>query len=174
MRWNIAPECTALVIISIVFYYARTKNVLPTLRKFLFKLCFIGSIVTVLFNIITAFVLMEHMFFPLWFQWVIFMIYYLTTPVYGILFLLYSFSVLTEDKRKLIQMSVFGLIPTILYLLVVLSNPFSHLIFNVIPTVGYVRGPWIALAFINTYIYCLIVFIFSNMRCFKVTRLERL
>ncbi|MEG0971955.1 MAG: EAL domain-containing protein [Lachnospiraceae bacterium] len=174
MRWNIAPECTALVIISIVFYYARTKNVLPTLRKFLFKLCFIGSIVTVLFNIITAFVLMEHMFFPLWFQWVIFMIYYLTTPVYGILFLLYSFSVLTEDNRKLIQMSMFGLIPTVLYLLVVLSNPFSHLIFNVIPTVGYVRGPWIALAFINTYIYCLIVFIFSNMRCFKVTRLERL
>ncbi|MEG1803125.1 MAG: EAL domain-containing protein, partial [Lachnospiraceae bacterium] len=174
MRWNIAPECTALVIISIVFYYARTKNVLPTLRKFLFKLCFIGSIVTVLFNIITAFVLMEHMFFPLWFQWVIFMIYYLTTPVYGILFLLYSFSVLTEDRRKFIQMSMFGLIPTVLYLLVVLSNPFSHLIFNVIPTVGYVRGPWIALAFINTYIYCLIVFIFSNMRCFKVTRLERL
>lgn len=174
MKWDITSECTALVIICIVYFFAKTKNVLPTLRKFLFKLCFVSSIITVLFNILTAVILMEHVFFPPWILWTVITIYYLTTPISGIFFLLYSFSVLTEDTRKVFRMSMIGVIPTVLYIIIVLINPFSHLIFNVIPVVGYVRGPWIALAFIPHYYYCLIVFIFSNMRCFNISKTERI
>ncbi|MEG0963427.1 MAG: hypothetical protein RSF88_11295, partial [Lachnospiraceae bacterium] len=64
MKWNLAPECTAFVTILIVFFYAQTKHVLPTLRKFLFKLCFISSIITVFFNIVTGTVLMQQSSFP--------------------------------------------------------------------------------------------------------------
>ncbi|MEG1895765.1 MAG: diguanylate cyclase, partial [Oscillospiraceae bacterium] len=102
------------------------------------------------------------------------MIYYLTTPISGISFLIYSFSVLTKDAKKVFRMSLVGIIPTILYQLVVLSNPITHLIFDVVPGVGYVRGPWIMLAFIMPYYYCIVAFIFSNMRCFDISKTERL
>ncbi|MEG2784330.1 MAG: EAL domain-containing protein [Lachnospiraceae bacterium] len=174
MKWNLAPECTSLVIICIVFFYAQTKNVLPTLRNFLFKLCFIGSIITVLFNIITGIVLMEHAFLPQWILWLVNMLYYLTTPISGIFFLFYSLSVLTEDTKKVFRLSMIGVIPTVLYLFVVLTNPFSHLIFNVLPKIGYVRGPWIALSFIMVYYYCAIVFVLANMKCFNVSKTQRL
>ncbi|MEG0590193.1 MAG: EAL domain-containing protein [Lachnospiraceae bacterium] len=81
---------------------------------------------------------------------------------------------MTEDTKKVFRMSLIGIIPTILYLLIVLTNPFSHLIFNVIPNVGYVRGPWIVLTFIITYYYCLIVFVFSNMKRFNISKTARI
>ncbi|MEG2513418.1 MAG: EAL domain-containing protein [Acetivibrio sp.] len=174
MKWNIAPECTALMTICIIFFYAQTKNTLPTLRKFLFRLCFIGSIITVAFNIITAAVLMEHGYLPSWILWTVITIYYLTTPTVGIFFLLYSLSVLVEDTKKVFRMSLIGIIPTVLYLLLVISNPFSHLIFNIVPGVGYVRGPWIALAFLISYYYCFLVLVFANMKRFHISRTERM
>ncbi|MEG1801360.1 MAG: hypothetical protein RR273_05225, partial [Oscillospiraceae bacterium] len=174
MKWNIASECTAFVIICVVFFYARNKNVLPTLRKFLFKICFIVSIFTVSLNILTAAVLMNQSVFSLRTCEIINMIYYLTTPISGISFLIYSFSVLTKDAKKVFRMSLVGIIPTILYQLVVLTNPITHLVFDVVPGVGYVRGPWIMLAFIIPYYYCIVAFIFSNMRCFDISKTERL
>lgn len=174
MKWNLAPECTAFVTILIVFFYAQTKHVLPTLRKFLFKLCFISSIITVFFNIVTGTVLMQQSSFPTWILWTVNMIYYLTTPISGSFFLFYSFSVLTEDVKKVFRMSMIGIIPTGIYLLIVLTNPFTHFIFDIIPNVGYVRGPWIIVAFIIPYYYCFIVLLFSHRRCFNVSNTERL
>ncbi|MEG0615469.1 MAG: bifunctional diguanylate cyclase/phosphodiesterase [Oscillospiraceae bacterium] len=174
MEWNIVPECTSLITIYIIFLFARSEKVLPTLRKFLFKLCIVSSLVTVIFNILTATVLMGHEFFPTWVLWVVNTFYYLTTPISGIFFMLYGFSVLTDDTKKVFRLSLIGIIPTIAYLIIALTNPFTHLLFNVLPDVGYVRGPCLFLAYIPPYIYCLIILIFSNLKIFDATRTERL
>ncbi|MEG1578412.1 MAG: diguanylate cyclase, partial [Oscillospiraceae bacterium] len=172
MQWNIAPECSALAMICILNICARNGNTLPTLRKFFFKLCLAGSILTISFNIMTALILTEHALLPAWVLWVVNTIYYMTTPVFGVLFMVYSFSVLEESEEKAVRLSLLSAIPTIPYLLVVLTNPWTRLIFKVVPVTGYVRGPLIILPFLMTYYYGTVIILTAIFKRSHASRVE--
>ncbi|MEG0824861.1 MAG: EAL domain-containing protein [Oscillospiraceae bacterium] len=174
MQWNIAPECSALAMVCILNICARNGNTLPTLRKFFFKLCLAGGILTISFNIMTGVVLTEHTLLPAWILWVVNTVYYLTTPVFGVLFMVYGFSVLEGNEDKAIRMSLIFSIPTIPYLLMVLTNPWTRLIFKVVPVTGYVRGPLIILPFLMTYYYGIVIIATAIFKRGNASRVEHI
>lgn len=155
MSWNIVPECISIIILIIIWVYSRKGSSLPTLKNQLFQSCFLVTFCAMATNILST-VLLEYLdFCPIFITEVITTAYFIFTPLMGMVYFLYSSSVIYDDEHLLKVMFV-GSIPGILYVFLVLSNSFTNLLFSLDSINGYVRGPLISTTYIIFYIYCLI------------------
>ena len=75
------------------------------------------------------------------------------TPLMGFAYFLYTVSIVyTERKaRKVIG---FGVMPALVYGVLVLINPLTKNLFDISLVQGYVRGPWIVSTYLIFYAYC--------------------
>lgn len=155
LSWNIVPECISIIILIIIWVYSRKGSSLPTLKNQLFQSCFLVTFCAMATNILST-VLLEYLdFCPIFITEVITTAYFIFTPLMGMVYFLYSSSVIYDDEHLLKVMFV-GSIPGILYVFLVLSNSFTNLLFSLDSINGYVRGPLISTTYIIFYIYCLI------------------
>lgn len=154
MNWNIAPECISVVILSIIWIYSRKSNLTPTLRNILFQGCFLTTFTAVITNILSALLIAHSSLFYL--TWIITTIYFIFTPLMGLVYGLYSASVIYEGKLDFHRFIFLWSIPGILYLLLVISNCFNKLLFDFNLKDGYSQGPLIAITYILFYFYCLL------------------
>lgn len=155
MQWNIAPECTALVILSIIWIYSQRGSVLPTLKNRLFQCCFLATFIGIFSNILSTVLLLNYQITPLWISWIVTTIYYITTPLMGEVYFFYAAAVVYDGRKGVGRLIAWACIPGILYAIFVIVNPLTKSIFSITLENGYERGSAVIVTYIIFYAYCL-------------------
>lgn len=170
MSWNIAPESISLVILGIIWVYSRKGSHTPTLKNQMFQGCLMVTFSAMFTNIVSTVMIYHCDTIPLWMTWFVTTVYFILTPLMGLVYFLYSISVIYSEDPARKKIIGFGLIPGILYSLFILMNPFTKNIFDINMAQGYVRGSLIEVTYIVFYAYCAasIVTVLANRK-----RIER-
>ncbi|WP_050636817.1 putative bifunctional diguanylate cyclase/phosphodiesterase [Candidatus Stoquefichus sp. SB1] len=154
MSWNIVPECVSIIILMIIWIYSRKGSALPTLKNQLFQSCFLITFCAMATNILSTVMIQYLHLFPIWLTELITTLYFICTPLMGMIYFLYSASII-YDNDYLFKVMLMGSIPGIGYVILVCLNPVLHLLFQLDSINGYTRGSLIAVTYIIFYIYCI-------------------
>lgn len=154
VSWNIAPESISLVILAIIWVYSRKGSHIPTLKNRMFQGCLTVTFSAMLTNIISTVMIYRYETVPLWLTWTVTTIYFVLTPLMGLVYFLYSISVIYSEETAKNKIMGFGLIPGILYSVLILLNPITKNIFYIDEAQGYVRGSLIEVTYVVFYAYC--------------------
>ena len=92
--------------------------------------------------------------FPMWMTWSVTMVYYVLTPLMGFAYFLYTVSIVYTERKELRKVIGFGVMPALVYGVLVLINPLTKNLFDISLVQGYVRGPWIVSTYLIFYAYC--------------------
>lgn len=155
MRWNIAPESISLVMLGIIWVYARKGSHLPSLKNRVFQGCLMVTFSAMLTNILSTIMIYEYDKVPLFLTWFVTSIYFVLTPLMGLVYFLYTITVIFDEPEQMKRLITVGIIPGILYGVLVFINPFTRNLFDINNGQGYVRGPLISTTYLIFYAYCL-------------------
>lgn len=154
VRWNIAPESISLVILGIIWVYSRKGSHLPSLKNRMFQGCLTVTFAAMTSNILSTFMLYHYVRVPVLMTWAVTTVYFILTPLMGLVYYLYVVSIIYEERPQLKPMVLAGVIPAVFYAGLVLSNPFNRCMFDIIEG-DYVQGSCIFLTYFVFYAYCL-------------------
>lgn len=155
MSWNIAAECISTVMLCIIWNYSRQSHSLPTLKNKLFQVCFLTTFLAMTSNILSTICIQNTGVIPLWVNWPVTTIYFIATPLMGVIYFYYALSILYENQPRFPKRWLFLLLPAAFYLLLVISNPFTGCLFSLSLETRYEQGPLIIITYLVFYIYCL-------------------
>ena len=155
MSWNIAAECISTVMLCIIWNYSRQSHSLPTLKNKLFQVCFLTTFLAMTSNILSTICIQNTGVIPLWVNWPVTTIYFIATPLMGVIYFYYALSILYENQPRFPKRWLFLLLPAAVYLLMVISNPFTGCLFSLSLEALYEQGPLIITTYLVFYIYCL-------------------
>lgn len=167
MKWNIAPECISMVVLCIIWVYSRKSNLTPTLKNILFQGCFVITFIAGSTNILSTILILNYTHIPtIALTWIITTIYFAFTPLMGLIYHFYSASVIYEGKKNLRKSFFLWSIPGAFYMLLVLSNCWTKLLFDFNAEHGYTQGSLIMVTYIVFYFYCLtsLIFVIKNRK----------
>lgn len=165
MRWNIAPEAISLVILGIIWVYSRKGSHLPTLKNRMFQGCLMVTFSAMLTNILSTILIYKYLSVPLWITWGVTTIYFVLTPLMGLVYFLYTISVIYAESPVQKRLIVYGSLPGLIYMILILINPYTKNIFDISLEQGYVRGSLISITYLIFYAYC--------VACIVITVLNR-
>lgn len=169
MRWNIAAEAISMVMLGIIWVYARKGSHLPTLKNRMFQGCLLVTFSAILTNILSTLMIYRYDEIPLWLTGLVTTVYYVLTPLMGLAYFLYTVSVIYPDAQDGQLRRVVGvwLLPGAAYALMVLVNPFTHSLFTIDAARGYERGRLVFVTYLIFYAYCLasiVVTVYNHRR----------
>lgn len=164
MVWNISSECVSAVMLCIIWVYSRKGSPLPTLKNRLFQACFLVTFCAMTSNILSTQMLYHYQALPRALTWLVTTVYFVTTPLMGLVYYCYAASVLYEHRENVGRLMAWSAVPAAAYLLLVLSNPFTKAVFDVVPGTGYVRGPLIIVTYLVFYLYCAACLVLTLLR----------
>ena len=121
----------------------------------MFQSCLLVTFSAMLSNILSTLMIYNYQAIPLWMTWGVTMIYFILTPLMGMVYFFYIISIIYTDNIRLKRIMGIGSVPGILYFVLVIINPVRGVLFDIHRENGYVRGPLIALTYIVFYAYCL-------------------
>ena len=154
MKWNIAAEAISFVMLGIIWVYSRKGSHLPTLKNRIFQGCLLVTAGAILTNILSTIMIYRLDEFPMWMTWSVTMVYYVLTPLMGFAYFLYTVSIVYTERKELRKVIGFGVMPALVYGVLVLINPLTKNLFDISLVQGYVRGPWIVSTYLIFYAYC--------------------
>lgn len=154
MVWNISCECIASIVLAILWTYSRKGNVAPNWKNRLFQICFLTTFLAIVSNIISTLLIYDMNRFVYYPAWIANTVYFIATPLMGVAYFLYTLATLYENQKITKQSLFLILLPGLLYILIILCNPWTHWIFS-LSLQGYARGPYIILTYLVFYLYCL-------------------
>ena len=155
MEWNITGEMVSLIMLGIIWVYARRGSHLPSLKNKIFHSCLLVTFGAVLTNLLSTAMVSQYDNFPMCLTWIVTTIYFILTPLMGFTYYSYTVSVIYIDIEKARKLIIAGAVPGMLYVLMVLTNHYSRHIFDITKAEGYMRGDWIALMYCAFYTYSL-------------------
>lgn len=167
VEWNIVAECISLVILAIIWVYARKGSHLPTFKNRAFQWCLMMTFFAIFTNILSTIMIYHYQEIPLWLTELVTSIYFVFTPLMGMTYYFYTVSVIYNDYLEVKKLIIIGSIPALLYMGMVCVNPWTNHLFNMTSTEGYVRGPLIFVTYLIFYLYCIasiLVTILSSKR----------
>ncbi|MCJ7855631.1 bifunctional diguanylate cyclase/phosphodiesterase [Lachnospiraceae bacterium NSJ-143] len=170
MNWNIAAEATSLVILGIIWTYSRKGSNLPSLKNRVFQGCLIVTFGAIFTNILSTIMIYNYCAIPIWMTWTVTMIYFILTPLMGMAYFFYTVSVIYTENAQIKRTISLGMIPGIIYILFVLINPFTGILFSISPDCGYERGNGVFLTYLVFYIYCIICIFITIANSRKIDR----
>lgn len=170
MKWNIAAESISLVMLGIVWVYARKGSHLPTLKNRIFQGCLTVTFGAMLTNILSTVMIYHYTQIPLWATWLVTEIYFILTPLMGLAYFLYTVSIIYTEMKPLRKVILLGMIPGGAYTLLVLADPFTKNIFDINMEQGYIRGSLIASTYIVFYAYCLASIVVTVVNRHRIER----
>lgn len=91
----------------------------------------------------------------MWMTWFVTTVYYILTSLMGLAYFLYTVSIVYTEKKDLKKVIGCGIIPALVYTLLVLINPLIKGLFDMNMTQGYTRGSRVASTYIVFYAYCI-------------------
>ncbi|MFR5524882.1 MAG: diguanylate cyclase domain-containing protein, partial [[Clostridium] innocuum] len=162
MEWDISAECVSVIMLNIIMVYSWKGNLLPSRKNQAFRACLLITYLSILTNILSTLLLAQLSPSTILINQVLLHLNYISTPLMGVVYFIYTLTtVFEQDPDKLKKHILFAGIPALLYLLCLLSNPLTHLLFTLDLAVGYERGPWVSLTYIVFYIYVLFSVFFT-------------
>ena len=141
--------------LCIIWNYSRQSHSLPTLKNKLFQVCFLTTFLAMTSNILSTICIQNTGVIPLWVNWPVTTIYFIATPLMGVIYFYYALSILYENQPRFPKRWLFLLLPAAVYLLMVISNPFTGCLFSLSLEARYEQGPLIITTYLVFYIYCL-------------------
>ena len=162
MEWDISAECVSVIMLNIIMVYSWKGNLLPSRKNQAFRACLLITYLSILTNILSTLLLTQLSASTYLLNQVLLHLNYMSTPLMGVVYFIYTLTtVFEQDADKLKKHILFAGIPALFYLLCLLSNPLTHLLFTLDPIAGYVRGSWVSLTYIVFYIYVLFSVFFT-------------
>lgn len=155
MHWNIAAECISIVILFIIWVYSRKGNLVPSLKNRLFQMCFLITFCAMGFNIMSTILLTYEERSLCALTWVVTTIYFAATPLMGLAYFYYTVATVFENQGNSLRVMVWTGWPGCVYLIMVLFNPITKVLFNIDSMGCYTQGPLVFVTYIIFYIYCL-------------------
>lgn len=148
MEWNIAAEAISLVMMGIIWVYARKGSHLPTLKNRIFQWCLLVTFSAMLTNILSTILIHQYRRVPMGLTWTVTTVYYILTPLMGLAYFLYAVSVIYTESLQVKKIMAVGMIPGALYAVMVLANPFNKLLFDINSREGYTRGSLVSVTYL--------------------------
>ena len=170
MQWNIAAECVSLVFIAILLVYSWEYNLIPTMKNKLFRLCLRYVFFEILISIISIISIENYRLVPRIANQVIQMVYFLASPLMAVLFTLYIIAVARENDPRIATYFRITAIPYALYGVLVLTNPWTGLLYAISESDGFTYGNGFFLTYVipMSYMLAMLVIILTNR-----TRMEK-
>ncbi len=154
MVWNTTAEIVSLIFLAIIWVYSHRGNMLPTLKNKLFHICLMTTFIAIMSNVISTILIYSYLTVPLFFNWLVATVYFVMTPLMGVVYFFYVMAFVYEGDRSITKKFMLFSIPAIAYLVLVLINPYTKWLFDINYTDGYTRGPYIILTYVIFYLYC--------------------
>lgn len=170
MEWNIAAEAISLVMMGIIWVYARKGSHLPTLKNRIFQWCLLVTFSAMLTNILSTILIHQYRRVPMGLTWTVTTVYYILTPLMGLAYFLYAVSVIYTESLQVKKIMAVGMIPGALYAVMVLANPFNKLLFDINSREGYTRGSLVSVTYLIFYAYCLASIVLTLANHKKIDR----
>lgn len=148
----------ALVIVSLKYFYSKY---FPSQQNRIFGYLLLVTLLTLLFDLITAFTLSFYKIIPIWLNQILNVLYFSFQTINPPIFLVYvlsllgQLSLLRSYKIKLI------FVPAFVNLILLILNPLSNHFFNIDTINGYTYGYLFYVLHIVAIIYLLIIFFYS-------------
>ena len=155
MAWNIAAECISIVFLSIILVYSHKGALLPSWKNRMFQCCLGATFAAMVSNVLSTLLLANPDWADSWLCWGITEIYFLATPLMGLAYYCYTAATVFEEHAGGRLACILGILPGILYAVLVLINPLTGVLFSIQAGV-YLRGPLIITTYLIFYFYCLI------------------
>lgn len=166
MNWNIAPEFVSLIFISILITYSKEYNLLPTLKNKLFRFCLFFIFFEILLSIASIIAIENYRNVPIILNQIIQISFFLISPMMVILFMFYIIAVIRETDPKIVRYFHLGMIPYVIYTILVFMNPFNGFLYSLDKVNGFVFGKGFTLTtfFPMAYVFAVILIIFLNRK----------
>lgn len=158
MKWNIAPEFCALVILIIIWIYEKRGSNIPSLKNKIFMGCIVVTFTGIASNIISTLMIYNYNEVPKWLTWSITTIYFIFIPLMGLVYFHYVVATIYNGYSKIRNILIITGIPTLLLIIATLSNFYTKIIFDISDELGYVRGSFIIVSYLVFYLYCFSIF----------------
>ena len=108
MEWNIAAEAISLVMMGIIWVYARKGSHLPTLKNRIFQWCLLVTFSAMLTNILSTILIHQYRRVPMGLTWTVTTVYYILTPLMGLAYFLYAVSVIYTESLQVKKIMAVG------------------------------------------------------------------
>mgnify|MGYP007077969599 CR=1 FL=1 len=152
MSWNIAAECISIVFLSIILVYAYKGTLLPSWKNRMFQCCLGATFAAMVSNVLSTLLLASPHWVDSWLCWGVTEIYFLATPLMGLAYYCYTAATVFEEHAGGRRALWLGILPGVLYAVLVLLNPWTGMLFTIRAGV-YLRGPWIITTYLIFYFY---------------------
>lgn len=165
MNWDISAEVVSAIMLCIIMVYARKGNLLPTLKNLVFQLCLLITFLFITSNILSTILLKYYHEVPHVLNLIVLLVYFVCAPLIGYTFYVYTLAnVFEKDRMALTRHAIIAVLPAVGYLLIILCNPFNHMLFTLTSTDGYQQGPLMPLTYIVFYIYVALIVLIVLIR----------
>lgn len=167
MKWVISAEIVAAIMLCIILAYAHKGNLLPTFKNKAFRYCLQVTFVSVITNICSTLLLERFSSVPYALNISLLVIYYLSTPLMGVVYFVYTLATIYEKQvDRILHYAKLSSIPAFVYILIVITNPITGALYYLDPVQGYAQGPWIAITYIIFFIYVFlsVIVVFHNRK----------
>lgn len=157
MKWNITAECVSAIIVATLLFNSKKSSLSQTFRNIVFNSCLRITFLAIMVNIFSTVLLNYIQEVPIALNYALLIVYFISTPLMGVIYFLYTMTNIYEfNPRALLRNSLLACIPGIIYIIVVLLNPFTDFIFTLDRLTGYNRGQGIQYTYIIFYIYVIL------------------
>lgn len=159
----------ALVIVSLKYFYSKY---FPSQQNRIFGYLILVTLLTLLFDLVTAFTLSFYKIVPIWLNQILNILYFSFQTINPPIFLIYvlsllgQLSLLKSYKVKLI------FIPALINLILLFLNPFTKHFFNIDFVYGYTYGYLFYVLHIVAIVYLLIILFYSIREKHKLSRVQ--
>lgn len=159
----------ALVIVSLKYFYSKY---FPSQQNRIFGYLILVTLLTLLFDLVTAFTLSFYKIVPIWLNQILNILYFSFQTINPPIFLIYvlsllgQLSLLKSYKVKLI------FIPALINLILLFLNPFTKHFFNIDLVYGYTYGYLFYVLHIVAIVYLLIILFYSIREKHKLSKVQ--
>ncbi len=152
-----------MVILSIaIIGFALDKSVISTKYsglKWMYGVAFISAVITT----VCLYINNHYTEYPLWVLDFLRQLYFVSSPILAPFYLVYGMSIVHNklSYSEFFRRFFWVLIPYIIYLLFVFSNPIHNFIFTVTPELGYIKGASVRVSYYIAFVYFIILLLFT-------------
>lgn len=164
MRWELSAEYLACIIICIIMVYSYNGSMLPTIKNKTFHFCLAVSLGSIFSNIVSTLMLNSYQMIPHIPMYIITIIYFIFTPLMGMVYFFYTVCVVYDEKEKIFKIWKYSAVFYLIYLGFIVTNPIFHSLFTIDRVTGYSRGSCIVVTYLLFYLYCIMCFVLIIIR----------
>lgn len=162
MEWNAGPIYSAIVIALIILIYSREYGGIRTIQNQMFRITLMTTIVSMISILISVALNMEMTHFPLFLVEFFNVMSRVSMTVIAPLFFYYTISIIWKTKEVFFRWIRFTAWVYLIFALMIMSSPFSGIIYTISVDHTIVRGPLYNLMYAAPafYIVLLLVLLF--------------